>query len=249
MELEKTRVHSSFTARSECELIDCLSSQDITVPPRTKGRTKQHCERHCTFRFLATLAVTGRLEYPVTIIHRDKPDFLFQFPIGNVGLEFTQAIPKELAAIDALAEHMDKAMCLPADLFTEGAPERSPAERLAILENRPRMGDGWVDGEPIREWVSGMMKRIRRKTNALRRPDFTKYKENWLLIYDDLIVNVLAPPQRAAFLNRELDSYFRKPCCYDAVFIESVGELLEFTCGGCTRHQINDVWNQDKAPE
>jgi len=249
MTSERTEVHSIFTARSNQELVDYLRSQDITVPPRTGGRKSQHCERYGTFRFLATLATIDRLEYPVTVIHQDKPDFLLQFPRANVGLEFTLATSQELAEIDALAEQTGKAMCLPLDQFAEGAPKRSTAERRAILENRPRMGDGWVDDEPDREWKIGMMNRIRRKTNDLRGPHSTRCKENWLLIYDDLTVNFLATPEKAALLNRELESYFREQCCYDVVFIESVGELLEFTSGGCTKQQINDVWNQDKAPE
>ena len=79
------------TAKSRRQLLDCLASQDIMVPARTQGRAKEHCERYGAFRLLATLATLDRLEYPATLNHRDRPDFLLRVGDGDIGLEFTEA--------------------------------------------------------------------------------------------------------------------------------------------------------------
>jgi hypothetical protein len=92
--------------KSKGELLDYLKLQDVAVPARTQGRTTQHCERCATFRLLATLATADHFAYPMTMIHRDRPDFLLWFADRDVGLEFTEALSREEAEIDALAEHM-----------------------------------------------------------------------------------------------------------------------------------------------
>jgi len=184
--------------KSKREFVDYLKSQDVAVPARTQGRTPQHCERRAAFRLLATLATADRFAYPLTLIHRDRPDFLLQFADRDVGLEFTEALSREEAEIDALAEHMDTSVVLFSDLFTKKddeeakgtaeTPRRTAAQRRQIIQNPPQGGPGWGDDRGVPQWAEWIMGFVGKKTSDLMKPKFDKYSVNWLLVHDNLPV-------------------------------------------------------------
>jgi hypothetical protein len=57
----------NITASTKIELMEILSSTDISVPPRENGRTKDHVERWSMYRTLATLMEYSVLGYPSII--------------------------------------------------------------------------------------------------------------------------------------------------------------------------------------
>src|SRR4029077_17901478 len=85
-------------------LRNALRAIDITVPLRTEGRKTAHTEQWVICRLLSTLDRHGRVGFPVSVIHRDRPDFLVMQSAIQVGVEATEAISEEYAAFSALAE-------------------------------------------------------------------------------------------------------------------------------------------------
>ena len=94
-----------ITASNSMELLEALSRIDISVPFRTEGRTTEDCERWAICRFLSTFADTRLIQYPCKIIHEDKPDFILIHSSQKIGIEVTEVVPQNRAAIDALREH------------------------------------------------------------------------------------------------------------------------------------------------
>jgi hypothetical protein len=236
------------TAKSKRELLDYLRSQDITVPARTQGRTKEHCERRGAFRLLATLATIDRLAYPASLNHRDKPDFLLQLAGHHVGLEFTEAVSEEEVEIDALAYRMNKSVLLFTDQFKKDMPKRTAAQRRQIIESPPRGGPGWGDDRGVPQWVEWMVSFIQKKTRDLAKPDFDKYAENWLLIYDNLPVPFAQDtPKRWTELGAKLHHYFTEVCHYSTLFVDSADGLAELTSIGCTVQPIVNLWKQGEG--
>ena len=86
------------------ELFAALRSIDISVPLRTEGRTTHHAEVWTVCRLLSTLAQAQRLSFPMSLRHRDRPDFLIAAGATKVGVEVTEAISEQYAAYSALAE-------------------------------------------------------------------------------------------------------------------------------------------------
>jgi hypothetical protein len=235
-------------AKSEREFLDGLGSQDIAVPARTQGRTKEHCERRGAFRLLATLVTADRVEYPASVVHRDKPDFLLRFAGHDIGLEFTEAVAKEEAEIDALAYRMNKSVVLFTDQFKKDMPRRTAAQRRQIIESPPRGGPGWGDDRGVPQWVEWMVSFIQKKTRDLAKPDFDRYAENWLLVYDNLPVPFAQDtPKRWTELDARLRHYFAEVCHYSTVFVDSANGLAELTSVGCTVQPIVDLWKEGEC--
>lgn len=247
-----------ITARSKDEFLASLRSQDITVPARTQGRTARHCERHGAFRLLATLASINCLEYPASVAHRDRPDFLLRFAHREIGLEFTEAISREEAEIDALAHHMDTSVLLFADLFTkkddedaegtEETPRRTAAQRQQTVRHPPQGGPGWGDDRGVPEWAEWIMKFIEKKTGDLARPEFDKHPEKWLLVYDNLPLPFAQDtPTRWTELGVRLHDYFTQACHYSAIFVDSGNDLAEFASVTPTVQPVVNLWKQGKC--
>jgi hypothetical protein len=237
-----------ITAESKRELLDYLRSQDITIPARTHGRAKEHCERRGAFRLLATLATSDRVEYPASVTHRDRPDFLLRLARREIGLEFTEAVSQEEAEIDALACHLNKSVLLFTDQFKRDMPKRTAAQRRQIIENPPLGGPGWGDDRGVPEWVEWMMDCIQKKTRSLAKADFDKYAENWLLVCDELPLPFATDTaKRWIDLRAKLDRYFVEECHYDTVFIDSANELARLTPNGYAIWAVADLWRHQEC--
>ena len=93
-----------FDARSPAEL-DCeLRSNDFRVPGRTQGRTTTHTETWVACRFLATIAGSELLQFPVHVEPGDRPDLVLSVPAGLIGIELTEAISTDQARVDAMVD-------------------------------------------------------------------------------------------------------------------------------------------------
>ena len=65
-------------ANNQAELLSILANTDIGVPPRADGRETEHCERWSICQLLATLATHNRLNFPMELVKRERPDFLLK---------------------------------------------------------------------------------------------------------------------------------------------------------------------------
>ena len=175
---------NAFRAASATELCDALRAADVDVPLRTRGRTTRHTETWVTCRFLATLARTDLLRFPLRVEPGDRPDLVLAMPSGRTGIEITEAVPQDKARVDAQCEHkgIDDFRFIPR--YRVGDPRRSPAEIEAIATGRARtlpiMGDALE-----RDWADAMVHFIERKAAAFGKPGFARHPRNWLLVYDN----------------------------------------------------------------
>jgi len=90
-------------ATSFAELQSSLMALDISVPERSRGRQTHHAERYCIVHLLSSLG-SGRLTFPLVVLHRDRPDFVLSMPNGNIGIEHTEAVPENVARSEVLRE-------------------------------------------------------------------------------------------------------------------------------------------------
>ena len=173
-----------FDAVSPVDLQRKLRTYDIRVPPRGQGRTTRHTETWVTCRFLATIAGTELLYFPLRIEPGDRPDLVLSPPTGQIGVELTEAISTNQAQVDAMAERDDSSgfRFLPRYRVSDPPLPRAEIGALARGEARtlPRMGDS-VE----RDWVDAMLHNIGRKAATLLKPGFAEYPTIWLLVYDN----------------------------------------------------------------
>ena len=74
-----------FDVRSPEDLDRNLRANDVCVPHRTQGRTTGHAETWVACRFLATIAGTDLLHFPVRVEPGDRPDLVSLPPTGRIG--------------------------------------------------------------------------------------------------------------------------------------------------------------------
>jgi len=182
------------------ELDNFLNNLDDFVPPRSKGRKTEHTEKYSLKSFFLQTKNELFNEFPLKLIHSDKPDIRVFTKSKSIGLEITESIPEQLArAIALLEENFPEGGKLEPEFFGWDAPERNNAEILEILEksNEKLIGNGYYGNSIEEEWVQGILGCIKNKTTKLNKDGFEKLKENWLIIYDN---------QSRSFLNKELVS-------------------------------------------
>ena len=138
------------------ELLIALKSMDISVPARTNGRKTHHAESWTICRMLSTLGDCGHLDYPLSLKHRDRPDFLLQSGAVEIGIEATEAVSEQYAAYSALAEReFPEALREPAH-FKLGAPKRTLKEMREILRRGKLTAEPWAGDQPEKEWATYM---------------------------------------------------------------------------------------------
>lgn len=207
-------------------LLAALRAKEFTVCPRGSGRdTRKHVEPCIISHLLASLAAADRVEYPVSLAQRDKPDF--KLTLGNccIGVEVREVIERDYARYVAAAnksERQEEPTWLEPGHFRDGrAPTR---EEIQARPAQPYYGD-----EPEREWASHMAQAIKDKQQKL--PRYENFGANWLALYDNLHcpnVNL----QMAVNLLEALLANCRVGIAFDAIFIESGASIIKITPDG-----------------
>ncbi|MCY4314078.1 MAG: hypothetical protein OXD44_10400 [Gammaproteobacteria bacterium] len=166
-----------------------LNQIDVSIPPRTQGRTSQHREAWVARHFLETIADTDLLEYPIHIKHQDRPDFLLSSQDSTTGVEITIAEHVNHARAEALSEHMEKnndrglSDCMYVPVYH---PHEKKLPKQEILKSAtgemsyPAMGRELEDN-----WIDAMMDSVKKKDSKFKSSGFKKHDRNWLLIYDN----------------------------------------------------------------
>ena len=174
-----------FEATSATDLHRKLRANDIRVPPRGQGRTTNHTETWVTCRFLATIAGTDQLHFPLRVEPGDRPDLVLSLPTGRIGIELIEAVSTDQARVDAMVERDDSSGLRHIPRYRISDPPQSQAEIRALARGEartlPRMGDS-VE----RDWVDAMLHIIQGKRAAFLKPGFAEYPTNWLLVYEQL---------------------------------------------------------------
>ena len=239
-----TRPNLTLSAVSTEDLHAQLRAIDIAVPLVTEGRTKEHRERFMMARFLATAAKSNRLAFPFAVVHSEKPDFLLRLAGLEVGAECVEAVPKELYQIEVLHEtHYPEAMNF-GQRFEPGEENRTWDEKHEVASGR-RAGSAWMPATAKQNWISAMQHVVAGKAEKVRQGNYSSRSSMWLLVRDEWPNSLQFYPQQvreaAAELRHELAPLFVQPA-FQAVFIESGGQLLCFEESRLTVEEVCDLW-------
>lgn len=230
-------------AENSEQLVAALERLDISVPGRTSGRTTEHTERWVMARLLATLVQEGCLAYPLSVTHRDRPDFLLQSASAQIGVEVSEAISKQYAAYCALAEREFPEVFLEPAHFRWGQPDMSADEMRELLRQSQLSTDGWIGRSAETEWALFLESVIDVKLRKLSHPGFSEFPRNWLAIYDNLPIPCMNLQGAISMLKPFLQAVWFKNPNFDTVFIEH-GPIIAKICMRSSKHLIlNDLWS------
>jgi hypothetical protein len=193
-----------ISAKNRTDLMRRLAEVDISVPLRSQGRTKDHCERWSICRWLSTYP---NFSFPIKLTHRDKPDFLLKTSDLEIGIEHTEAIPQDYAHASAISEKSENDTVVDMSLFKWG--QKKKQDEIYKIANMTKLtGPGWEGDSPEIEWAQAIFDITRNKTNLLRKDEFQKYEENTLLVYDNLPLPYIDYSRATSFLREALKTYW-----------------------------------------
>ena len=229
-----------LVANNKSELESALRSIDISVPRRSEGRTKEHTERYAIAHMLSALLGKGQLSYPLELIQRERPDFLLEANGVQIGIEHTEAVPQNEAHKTVLRDKVDGPEVHFISHHQPGEPKK-PAKELIEEIQVNHSGPGWAGDSIEREWSEAMLHFVKGKIETLAKEGFEKFKQNWLLIYDNWSLPALDREKAAQFL---LPKIIESNCFdnFDSVYIITGNLVCEFSNTVIVEHEINDLW-------
>jgi hypothetical protein len=242
---------SFLKANKADDLLKALAAVDISVPGRTKGRTTEHTERYSICHLLSTLAETDYLSYPLCLTKRERPDFLLNCSEQTIGIEITEATSHDYSSYQALIEHKKPGHFIESAIFRHGRT-LSNERKKELLNAEKLISCGWAGDGAEREWSLFIKDAIEKKTKKLQEGSFSKFNQNWLVIYDN---------SPTSFLNEEdLIPYIKtlfpigSAFSFDFIFIESswfkedssVSEAKIFVLSNSDQKylSVNNVWKR-----
>ena len=230
-------------ASNSTELFATLQGIDISVPRRIDGRSTDQTETQTIARLLSTLAMVGRLAFPLSVTHRDRPDILVQAGNAKIGVEITEAIPQQYAGYCALAEREFPGVLLEPAHFRWGAPSLTVGQMRELLrQSQLTSDDGWVGDYPEQEWALSIQSAIDTKLAKLTRTGFAKFDQNWLAVYDNLPNFDIDLAKAIGFLHPLLKDRWPKKPGFDVLFVEHGSIIARITAEDSEHLVLNDLW-------
>jgi hypothetical protein len=235
------KIMDEISAVSLEDLLATLPGIDISVPPLGGKDRKWLLERSLFCRWLSTVAASGHFSYPFTVTKREKPDFHIKMPHKEIGAECTEAVQQDYAHVSEIVEQQDEDNLIDISLFKWGQT-KSKDEKYAIAAQTEFTGAPW-DGDSVeKEWAQAMMDVVAKKTAKLCAREFVKYRENILLVYDNLPLVKVNKELAPSYFTGKLTKYWGSGLVYDAIFVESGNIILEFNSSGFQKMRLNDLW-------
>ena len=212
----------SFHASSSGDLLSTLRRNPAPTPPGER-RTKEQSESWVIWHFLKAVAGSGRIEYPLNVEHKDRPDLVLSCGTGKTGIEITNAVPEDWKRAEAEKERITNPDDVPCVLFVPSFrirdQKRSKDEIRKMARNqaqaqlRPHMGNSIE-----RNWVEAMVCITEHKAGKFAAPGFAEHDKNWLLIHDNWSPGIHGCHEAAKSLARQLFSCkWRNP--FEKIFI------------------------------
>lgn len=239
----------ALEAYSKNDLSGKLSKIDISVPPRVCGRTSQHVEKWCICRLLSTLNNSNRLAFPIKIDKSERPDFTMTLNENtSIGVEITEAIQEDYAKAITLPEAQRPESVVDPSLFPWGAPKKSLEEQRDIASRKALSGPMQAGDDPEKEFAQAIKDITLDKTEKLNEDDFQRFDENWLGIYDNLGLPIIAPEQKekaAAYASLALESYWRESSfshIFNRIFVETGTYFIELCQSSSRLNRLCDLW-------
>lgn len=233
-----------FESNSEGDLKRALAEGDIAVPLRTKGRTKDHTEKYTASHLLSALLRAGMLTYPISLIHRDRPDFLLCMGLQQIGIEHVEAISQNEAHRKILRERGYGPDTHFIAHQRPGEPKKKAKSLIDEIEKNTA-GDGWEGNTVEMEWAAVMLHFIKQKANVVRKQGFKRFDEDWLLIYDNWTLPGVEREDAAAALHNLVILGGGLPE-FRHVFIMSGRFFCQVSDEGTRLHFVNDLWSHNR---
>ena len=135
-----------LSAESEEHLRDALAAMDVRVQRRGQGRTKVQTERFSIAHLMSSLP-QSYLDFPLTLEHGDRPDFVLCMPTVWVGIEITEAVPENEARATVMRQSGIGPNVHMLRRARPGEPPRSNETLRDEIEG-DRSSEPWMGNEP-----------------------------------------------------------------------------------------------------
>ena len=231
-------------AANPAELRNRLAATQIRVVRRPTRRTHASRELYSSARMLATLSESPFLVFPLTVEFRDGPDLALHMPAASIGIECTDAIAEEWAAIlDLRAREYPGAVIFLPRLQPD--VRSLSQEDLRAYASGAKAGSPWIGDSVERDWAQAILHFAERKLKKLRAGAYSDFTENWLLIHDEWAMHPIGAKEQsiaASLLARSSASLFSAPC-FSRVLVEGSKWLTSLTEESHEITPIIDLWN------
>ncbi|MFH6953360.1 hypothetical protein ACHSBP_09655 [Pseudoalteromonas sp. XMcav1-K] len=193
----------NFTANTQIELQEILEKLKVKVLPRGKGRTSEQCEQWVFRESLNLLFCFNKVQLPLNVTKREKPDFHVEMAGANYGVELTEIIHPD----------HDKALTLPQanvvdpSLFKWKQPQRTKQELKEVASRNQLTGAPWMGDSVEREFAQSVYDTILKKHKKLK-SHYTQYPSNCLLAYHNHSSPCLSYEKALKFTEDKLSLYW-----------------------------------------
>jgi len=144
--------------------------------------TRKHIERSQLDALIGRITQLG-YDPPSSIRDSERPDFILDIRGRNIGLETTSAVYQEYKRGRMLHRTGYPAGCVAMSGLQDGERRRSNDE---IVHDMLTIGGPWQDAdEGMVDWREKIADSLNSKRSKLSDPDFQRFDENWLLIFDE----------------------------------------------------------------
>jgi hypothetical protein len=218
-----------LVANNARQLVEQLGALDITVPLVSEGRTKEHRERYTMARFLAAVAESDLISYPIEIVQGDKPDFTLYFCGSTVGAECVEAVPQELYEIEALRERLYPDVVNFGHHFTPGKSVFTHQEKHEIARGEST-GTVWMPESSRKNWTEALTHFVQQKRTKAVNGNYGSHASLWLLVHDEWPTALRFYPQQVRDAAHALAPELRTDP-FALVFVATGDQLLCFQSG------------------
>jgi hypothetical protein len=119
-------------------------------------------------------------------------------------------------------------------------PQRTPKEITQLL-NVPSAATPWMGDEAERDWATVIEAAILDKSDSAKKPGFTLYERNWLLIYGNWPLPGVDLDKAGDYLCQRLAGCWSS-IPFAEVFIEWRDSLVQVSASRCAVHQLDNLW-------
>ena len=182
-------------------------------------------EEFAARHFLSAVGISAE-----SLKQRDKPDFVIQDDDQTIGLEVCNASPEEYQRATKVLHHRQWEGCVFTGNLQHRNERRSTSELTSEATN-PNVQ--WQNSGEIHDrWRMGIERRLLEKERAFTNAGFSRFDQNWLLIYDLEVAPVAYwfDLQLIRTNLQSLGSTFAPTDYFDKVWIDlGRGGLVEWT--------------------
>jgi len=160
--------------------------------------------------------------------------------VQGVGIEITEAVKEDLARTEVLPE-ANSSSVIDISLFRWRDRRKTLDELRQIAKKTKLTGPGWVGDEPEQEFADAISDKVENKTRKLNEDTFSRFNEDWLVIYENLALPALEKNNAASYLCLSLANYWGLNA-FQRIFVESGEFIIELTSERLAMYRICDLW-------